>query len=166
MSINLSIKQFVQPNLVESIGALLKELDLAPTNLKLEITESTVMEDPIAAVAMLQQMKDLGIRLAIDDFGTGYSSLSYLHRFPLDMLKIDRSFISGSTDASNGMEIARTIMPLARNLCLDVVAEGVETAEQVRELKKLNCKFAQGFYFSKPLAAEEAEALMTEHVAW
>jgi diguanylate cyclase (GGDEF)-like protein/PAS domain S-box-containing protein len=166
MSVNLSIKQFVQPKLVENIAALLKELELSPTGLKLEITESTVMEDPIAAVAMLQQLKDLGIRLAIDDFGTGYSSLSYLHRFPLDMLKIDRSFISGAYGGVNGMEIARTVMPLAKNLHLDVVAEGVETAEQARELKKLDCKYAQGFYFSKPLSPEEAEALMTEHAVW
>jgi diguanylate cyclase (GGDEF)-like protein/PAS domain S-box-containing protein len=166
MSVNLSVKQFVQPKLVENMAAMLKEMDLAPGNLKLEITESAVMEDPIAAVEMLQQMKNLGIRLAIDDFGTGYSSLGYLHRFPLDMLKIDRSFISGISDGLNGMEIARTIMPLAKNLHLDVVAEGVETAEQARELKKLNCKYAQGFYYSIPLSADEAEALMTEHVAW
>ena len=166
MSVNLSMKQFVQAKLVENIAAMLKELDLSPTNLKLEITESAVMEDPIAAVEMLQQMKDLGIRLAIDDFGTGYSSLSYLHRFPLDMLKIDRSFISGISETVNEMEIARTIMPLARNLRLDVVAEGVETAEQVLELKKLKCKYAQGFYFSKPLSPDEAEALMTEHAVW
>jgi len=166
MSVNLSMKQFVQVKLVENIAAMLKELQLSPTNLKLEITESAVMEDPVAAVEMLQQMKDLGIRLAIDDFGTGYSSLSYLHRFPLDMLKIDRSFISGISDTVNEMEIARTIMPLARNLHLDVVAEGVETAEQVVELKKLKCKYAQGFYFSKPLSPDEAEALMTEHAAW
>jgi EAL domain-containing protein (putative c-di-GMP-specific phosphodiesterase class I) len=165
ISVNLSIKQFVQPKLVENIAAMLDELGLSPTVLKLEITESTVMEDPVAAVSMLQQMKDLGIRLAIDDFGTGYSSLSYLHRFPLDMLKIDRSFISGS-DGINGMEIARTVMPLARNLCLDVVAEGVETAGQVEELKKLDCKYAQGFYFSKPLSPEDAEELVSQHVVW
>jgi diguanylate cyclase (GGDEF)-like protein/PAS domain S-box-containing protein len=164
ISVNLSIKQFVQPNLVQNIGTLLRELDLPPHALKLEITESTVMEDPSAAVEMLQQMKELGIRLAIDDFGTGYSSLSYLHRFPLDTLKIDRSFISGDAKGLNGMEIARTVMPLARNLQLDVVAEGVETAEQVRELKKLDCKYAQGFYFSQPLSAKEAGALLIERV--
>lgn len=163
VSVNLSIKQFMQPNLVENIGHLLKELKLNPQLLKLEITESTVMEDPSAAIHMLQDMKSLGIRLAIDDFGTGYSSLSYLHRFPLDTLKIDRSFISGSSSGENGMEIARTIMPLAKNLRLDVVAEGVETAEQVQELKKLDCKYAQGFYFSKPLSRDEAEALLAEH---
>jgi diguanylate cyclase (GGDEF)-like protein/PAS domain S-box-containing protein len=162
MSVNLSIKQFTQPNLVENIGKLLRELGLSPESLKLEITESTVMEDPVAAVEMLQQMKALGIRLAIDDFGTGYSSLSYLHRFPLDTLKIDRSFISGIAGGINGMEIARTVMPLAQNLCLDVVAEGVETAQQVQELKKLNCKYAQGYYFSKPLSSQDAEALIAE----
>ncbi|HTZ75211.1 MAG TPA: EAL domain-containing protein [Candidatus Aquilonibacter sp.] len=166
VSVNLSIKQFIQPNLVENIGILLKELNMAPDSLKLEITESTVMEDPSSAVEMLQQMKALGVRLAIDDFGTGYSSLSYLHRFPLDTLKIDRSFISGATGGVNGMEIARTIMPLAKNLQLDVVAEGVETAEQVQELKKLDCKYAQGYFFSKPLSRDEAEALLAEHAVW
>jgi EAL domain-containing protein (putative c-di-GMP-specific phosphodiesterase class I) len=166
ISVNLSTKQFLQPKLVENIAALLRDLDLSPNVLKLEITESTVMEDPTGAVEMLQEMKDLGIRLAIDDFGTGYSSLSYLHRFPLDMLKIDRSFISGLSGAAQGMEIARSIMPLAKNLHLDVVAEGVETAEQVRELKILNCKYAQGFYFSEPLSPDDAEALMSAHAAW
>ena len=160
VSVNLSIKQFVQPNLVTNIGALLKELSLPATCLKLEITESTVMDDPSTAVHMLQQMKTLGIRLAIDDFGTGYSSLSYLHRFPLDTLKIDRSFISGTARGQSGMEIARTIMPLAKNLQLDVVAEGVETEDQVQELKKLDCKYAQGYFFSKPLTKDEAEALL------
>lgn len=167
VSVNLSMKQFMQPNLVENIGNFLKELKLSPQALKLEITESTVMEDPAAAVQMLQQMKALGIRLAIDDFGTGYSSLSYLHRFPLDTLKIDRSFISNLCSGGiNGLEIARTIMPLAKNLSLDVVAEGVETAEQVEALKKLDCNYAQGFYFSKPVARDEAEALLAEHAVW
>ena len=165
ISVNLSIKQFMQPNLVENIGALLQKLNIPPETLKLEITESTVMEDPAAAVEMLQQMKALGIRLAIDDFGTGYSSLSYLHRFPLDTLKIDRSFISGSDGEVNGMEIAKTILPLAKNLSLDVVAEGVETAEQVAELKKLKCKYAQGFYFSKPVVRQEVESLLVAFAA-
>lgn len=165
VSVNLSIKQFVQPNLVENIGNLLNELNLTPDALKLEITESTVMDDPATAIEMLRQMKALGIHLAIDDFGTGYSSLSYLHRFPLDTLKIDRSFISGTNGGVNGMEIARTIMPLAKNLSLDVVAEGVETEEQAQELKRLDCKYAQGFFFSKPLSREDAEALLTQNVA-
>jgi len=166
ISVNLSAKQFLQPNLVTDISSLLRELGLAPEALKLEITESTVMADPSGAVEMLQQIKSLGIRLAIDDFGTGYSSLSYLHRFPLDTLKIDRSFISGMGEDGEGMEIARTILPMANNLRLDVVAEGVETIEQVAMLKKLHCKYGQGFYFSRPLSAERTEALLAGGLTW
>ncbi len=166
ISVNLSAKQFLQPNLVEDIGKLLGELSLPPEALKLEITESTVMADPSAAVEMLQQIKSLGIHLAIDDFGTGYSSLSYLHRFPLDTLKIDRSFISGMGDDGAGMEIARTILPMANNLRLDVVAEGVETIQQVALLKKLHCKYGQGYYFSRPLSAEGTAALLAGDLTW
>src|SRR5256885_1293361 len=166
ISVNLSAKQFLQANLVEDIGKLLRELALPAEALKLEITESTVMADPAAAVEMLQQIKALGIRLAIDDFGTGYSSLSYLHRFPLDTLKIDRSFISGMGDDGEGMEIARTILPMANNLRLDVVAEGVETVQQVAMLKKLQCKYGQGYYFSKPLSAEGTAALLAGDLTW
>ena len=165
MSVNLSPKQFLQPNLVEDIGDLLRELKLPPQALKLELTESTVMGDPSAAVGMLQQIKLLGISLAIDDFGTGYSSLSYLHRFPLDTLKIDRSFIS-SIGNGEETEIARTILPMALNLNLDVVAEGVETIEQLVLLKKLHCKYGQGYYFSKPLSAEEAGLLLAGQPTW
>ncbi len=166
MNVNLSAKQFLQPNLVEEIRNLMQELAFSPETLKLEITESTVMIDPAATTKMLQQIKSLGILLAIDDFGTGYSSLSYLHRFPLDTLKIDRSFISGVGEGGEGMEIAQTIMPMAKNLRLDVIAEGVETFEQVALLKKLNCKYAQGYYFSKPLAAEEVGLLLAETPVW
>lgn len=166
ISVNLSAKQFLQPNLVADISKLLRELALPPEALKLEITESTVMADPTAAVEMLQQIKSLGIRLAIDDFGTGYSSLSYLHRFPLDTLKIDRSFISGMGDDGEGMEIARTILPMANNLRLDVVAEGVETLQQVAMLKKLQCKYGQGFYFSRPLSAEGITGLLAGGLTW
>jgi diguanylate cyclase (GGDEF)-like protein/PAS domain S-box-containing protein len=165
MSVNLSPKQFLQTNLVEDIGSLLRELKLPPQALKLELTESTVMGDPSAAVEMLQQIKSLGISLAIDDFGTGYSSLSYLHRFPLDTLKIDRSFIS-TIGNGDDTEIARTILPMALNLNLDVVAEGVETIEQLVLLKKLHCKYGQGYYFSKPLSAEEAGLLLAGQPTW
>ncbi|HWO37304.1 MAG TPA: EAL domain-containing protein [Candidatus Acidoferrum sp.] len=165
MSVNLSSKQFLQANLVEDIGSLLRELDLPPQALKLELTESTVMGDPAAAAEMLHQIKSLGISLAIDDFGTGYSSLSYLHRFPLDTLKIDRSFIS-SIGNGEDTEIARTIFPMALNLHLDVVAEGVETIEQLVLLKKLQCKYGQGYYFSKPLSAEAARSLLAEKPTW
>jgi len=166
ISVNLSAKQFLQPNLVEDIRKLLGELALPPEALKLEITESTVMADPLAAVEMLQQIKSLGIHLAIDDFGTGYSSLSYLHRFPLDTLKIDRSFISGMGNDGEGMEIARTILPMANNLRLDVVAEGVETVQQVALLKKLHCKYGQGYYFSRPLSVEGTTALLSGDLKW
>jgi EAL domain-containing protein (putative c-di-GMP-specific phosphodiesterase class I) len=166
ISVNLSAKQFLQPNLVEDIRKLLVELALPPAALKLEITESTVMADPSAAVEMLQQIKSLGIRLAIDDFGTGYSSLSYLHRFPLDTLKIDRSFISVMEEDGEGMEIARSIVPMANNLRLDVVAEGVETIQQVALLKKLQCKYGQGYYFSRPLSAEGIGALLAGDLRW
>jgi diguanylate cyclase (GGDEF)-like protein/PAS domain S-box-containing protein len=166
MNVNLSAKQFLQPNLVEEIRDLIRELRFSPETLKLEITESTVMIDPVATAKMLQQIKSLGILLAIDDFGTGYSSLSYLHRFPLDTLKIDRSFISNVGDAGEGMEIAQTILPMAKNLRLDVIAEGVETIEQVELLRKLKCKYAQGYYFSKPLAAAEVAALLAGAPVW
>jgi len=166
MSVNVSAKQLLQPHLVDEMSKLLRETALPPEALKLEITESAVMADPAAAAEMLQHIKSLGVRLAIDDFGTGYSSLSYLHRFPLDTLKIDRSFISGAVDGSEGMEIARTIMPMAKNLRLDVVAEGVETIEQVGLLRRLQCKYAQGYYFSKPLAPEEVPPLLAEEPSW
>lgn len=166
ISVNLSAKQFLQPNLVVDIANLLREIKLPPDALKLEITESTVMKDPSGAVEMLQQIKSLGVRLAIDDFGTGYSSLSYLHRFPLDTLKIDRSFISSMDDDGDGMEIARTILPMAKNLRLDVVAEGVETLEQFELLKKFNCAYGQGFYFSRPLSAEGIATLLKGDLAW
>jgi diguanylate cyclase (GGDEF)-like protein len=166
ISVNLSAKQFLQQNLVENIRNLLRELALRPEALKLEITESTVMGDPSGAVEMLQQIKSLGIRLAIDDFGTGYSSLSYLHRFPLDTLKIDRSFISALGDNGEGMEIARTILPMANNLGLDVVAEGIETLQQFTLLKELQCKYGQGYYFSRPLSAEGTAALLAGDLTW
>jgi len=161
MSVNLSVKQFVDPNFGPKLETLLRECDLPHGTLKLEITESSIMSDSTAAIALLSQFKSLGVRLAIDDFGTGYSSLSYLHRFPLDTLKIDRSFTEAIR--SGGKEesmIARTIMPLARHLGLDVVAEGVETVEQATLLKELQCKYAQGFLFSKAVRAEDVRKML------
>ena len=166
VSVNLSVKQLLQPNLVEDIKKLLHEVKVPPQVLRFEITESAVMADPASATELLQQIKALGIRLAIDDFGTGYSSLSYLHRFPLDTLKIDRSFINNAAADGEGMEIARTIMPMAKNLRLDVVAEGVETLEQVALLKRLQCRYAQGYYFSRPLAPKDIGELLTEDPTW
>jgi diguanylate cyclase (GGDEF)-like protein/PAS domain S-box-containing protein len=166
MSVNLSVKQFLQPNLAAEIGKLLRDVELPPNILKLEITESTVMADPSAAVEMLLQIKSLGVQLSIDDFGTGYSSLSYLHRFPLDTLKIDSSFTKTMGEDGDSTEIVRTILPMANNLRLNVIAEGVETAEQLAILRKLRCEYAQGYFFSKPVTADEAGALLGKNPKW
>jgi diguanylate cyclase (GGDEF)-like protein/PAS domain S-box-containing protein len=155
MNVNLSVKQFLDPNFSAKLEALLREFDLPDGTLKLELTESSIMSDSTAAIAILSQCKSLGVRLAVDDFGTGYSSLSYLHRFPLDTLKIDRSFTEAiRTGTKEESMIARTIMPLAQDLGLEVVAEGVETVEQAKLLKELRCKYAQGYLFSRPVDAE------------
>ena len=151
ISVNLSVKQFMNTDLIEHIKAALEETGVDPHSLKLEITESMVMENVEAAIEMLKQLRGLGIELSIDDFGTGYSSLSYLHRFPISTLKIDRSFVSRMTGNNENAEIVRTIMMLARSLKMDVVAEGIETAEQLAQLKSLECEYGQGYYFSPPL---------------
>lgn len=166
ISVNLSVKQFLQPNLVDDIARLLRDLALSPEILKLEITESTVIADPAAAVQMLLRIKALGVQIAIDDFGTGHSSLSYLQRLPLDTLKIDRSFTREMSQAGEGTEIVRAILSMTSNLQLHVVAEGVETAEQVDLLRELHCECAQGYYFSKPVPASEAEALLERRPNW
>jgi diguanylate cyclase (GGDEF)-like protein/PAS domain S-box-containing protein len=166
ISVNLSVKQLLQPNLAIAIGNLLQESGLAPSSLKLEITESAVMQDPAAATEVLLQIKELGIQLSIDDFGTGYSSLSYLHRLPLDTLKIDRSFTVEIEHEGDSTEIVRTILPMAKNLRLDVIAEGVENGEQLAILSKLQCEYAQGYYFSKPLTGIDAAALLKNNPKW
>lgn len=160
MSINLSAKQFAQPDLLEQINQILQETNLEPSSLKLEITESVVMENAEAATAMLLQLRALGIRLSIDDFGTGYSSLAYLYRFPTHTLKIDRSFINKIDSDSEQLEIVRTIVTLASNLGMDVIAEGVETVKQLAQLKTLNCECGQGYFFSKPVDSQTATALL------
>ncbi|MFO7597618.1 MAG: ammonium transporter [Desulfocurvibacter africanus] len=165
MSVNISGKQLMQEDLVEFIQGVLRETGIAPQRLKLEITESVVMQDVKATVDKLNELKALGLALVIDDFGTGYSSLSYLQRFPIDMLKIDRSFISGLQGAGDNLEIIRTILSLARNLGLGVVAEGVELASQLQTLRDLDCDEAQGFMFSRPVAREEAKELILRLLA-
>jgi diguanylate cyclase (GGDEF)-like protein len=162
MSVNLSGKQFAQPDLIDQARNALLESGLDARSLKLEITESAVMENAQSAATMLAQLRDLGIKLSIDDFGTGYSSLSYLHRFPVDTLKIDRSFISRMAEGDENTEIVRTIITLARNLGMDVVAEGVESGEQLALLKGLKCEFGQGYLFSKPLSASAATELVRQ----
>lgn len=162
ISVNLSSKQFAQPDLVEQVKNIISETRLNPRGLKLEITESMVMENVETATKMLHQLRDLGVQLSIDDFGTGYSSLSYLHRFPIDTLKIDRSFVIKMIDNTENIEIVRTIIMLAQNLGMDVIAEGVETKEQLALLRKLKCENGQGYYFAKPLETADAENLLSD----
>jgi diguanylate cyclase (GGDEF)-like protein/PAS domain S-box-containing protein len=161
VNVNLSSKQFT-PQLVEQTRQILEATQLPPQYLKLEITESLLMENAESAATMLTQLKQLGLQLAIDDFGTGYSSLNYLHRFPIDTLKIDRSFISRVDVDGEQLAIVRTIITLAWNLGMDVVAEGVETLKQLTQLRSLQCDYAQGFLFSQPLEASAVEQLMVE----
>jgi EAL domain-containing protein (putative c-di-GMP-specific phosphodiesterase class I) len=160
VSVNLSPKQFAQPHLTKRIGAILGEIGLPPSSLKLEITETTIMESTDSASAVLAELKELGVLLAIDDFGTGYSSLSYVHRFPLDSLKVDRSFVSAMGPDRERSEIVRAIVNLAHNLGLDVIAEGVETPHQLAQLKQLGCEYGQGFLFARPLEAAAARGLI------
>jgi EAL domain-containing protein (putative c-di-GMP-specific phosphodiesterase class I) len=157
VSVNLSVKQFNQAGLVENISRLLADSKIAPRCLKLEITETAFTENIEAAVGLLKQLRNLGVQLSIDDFGTGYSSLSYLQRFPIDTLKIDRSFVSQMIENEENFQIVRTIVSLAQNLGMDVVAEGVETEEQLALLRQLDCENGQGFFFSNPLEASELD---------
>ncbi len=161
ISVNLSGKQFKQPDLVGRVKQVLYQTGLDPRCLRLEITESMVMEDAEAATAMLRQLRSLNVQLSIDDFGTGYSSLSYLHRFPVNILKIDRSFVSRMSMDEESMGIVETIITLASKLKMDVIAEGIETEEQWRKLAALRCCYGQGYLFSKPVPAPETAALLT-----
>jgi EAL domain-containing protein (putative c-di-GMP-specific phosphodiesterase class I) len=159
LSVNLSARQVAQPDLLERIKEALEASKLNPHCLKLEITESVVMENAEAAALMFKQLRSLGVQLSIDDFGTGYSSLSYLHRFPLNYLKIDRSFVMRLT-TDNDNAIVRTISTLARNLGMEVIAEGIETDEQYQELKALGCEYGQGYLFSRPVDNDQVPHLL------
>jgi diguanylate cyclase (GGDEF)-like protein len=162
MSVNLSGKQLTQTDLIQQIQNTLEQTRLDPTWLRLEITESVVMENAELATNTLLQLRKLGVHLSIDDFGTGYSSLSYLHRFPVNTLKIDRSFIGRMAKGDENSEIVRTICTLANNLGMEVVAEGVETREQLELLRSLKCEYGQGFLFSKSVDADAATHLVLE----
>ena len=161
VSVNLSPKQFMQRDLIDQISLALDSGGLSPASLKVEITEGMVMQNVESTMQMLGQLQALGIAISLDDFGTGYSSLSYLHRFPISTLKIDQSFVSSMSNNQESLEIVRTILGLARNLKMEVIAEGVETLEQARELKAMNCEYGQGFYFSRALNAEGAVGLLS-----
>jgi EAL domain-containing protein (putative c-di-GMP-specific phosphodiesterase class I) len=161
ISVNLSGKQFSHPNLIEEISKILLDTELDAKSLKIEITESAIIENIEMATAILKQLKALGIRISLDDFGTGYSSLSYLHRFPIDTLKIDRSFVTRMNLPKNS-EIVQTIVTLAVNLGMDVIAEGVETREQVIHLTGLDCEYVQGYLLSKPVDGPAMQELIEQ----
>lgn len=166
IAVNLSGKHFAHPNLVEQINTVIAETGIAPSALKLELTESAIMENAEMAISMLKQIKETGVQLSIDDFGTGYSSLSYLHRFPIDLLKVDRSFVSAMEENSENGEIVRTVVALAKALKLKVVAEGIESIHQFHQLRILGCEYGQGFLFSKALPVAEIERLLADDNPW
>jgi diguanylate cyclase (GGDEF)-like protein/PAS domain S-box-containing protein len=160
VAVNLSPLQFRDPDLVDVVREALAAAGLAPHLLELEITESALMEDTSGTFAMLSALRDLGVRVALDDFGTGYSSMGYLKRMPLSNLKIDRSFVDGLPHDADDYAIVRAILSLAKSLGLKVTAEGVETPEQVRTLKKMACDVLQGYHFSKPVGADEIAVMI------
>ena len=162
ISVNVSTRQLGHPRFAEEVAEILAETGMNPRCLKLEMTESSIMGNPEAILATLRTLKLMNLGLEIDDFGTGYSSLSHLHLLPFDTVKIDRSFIRQLGIVREGSEIVRTIMELARSLEMHVVAEGVETREQVLTLTELGCDYVQGFYFSKPASSRVTEALLQE----
>ena len=164
IAVNLSVQQLRQPDLKKRIAAILDETGLDATALELEITESVFMEDAATAEAVLKELRSLGIGIALDDFGTGYSSLGYLKQFPLDFLKIDQSFVRGIPGNVDDVAITRTIITLAKTLGLKVIAEGVESEEQLAFLKAHGCEQFQGYLFSRPLPAEEMEALLKKNL--
>lgn len=166
VSVNLSAVHLAQRGLVDELRAIIFETGIEAECLKLEITESAVMQNAESMIAVLKKIKELGIRLSIDDFGTGYSSLSYLHRFPIDTLKIDRSFVSTMEDGSENGEIVRTIIALSKALNLSVIAEGIESIHQFHQLRILGCEYGQGYLFSRPVSATEAENLLADNNRW
>lgn len=161
VSVNLSARQFKQANLLGMVTQVLEETQLDPTLLVIELTETSVMEDVDTTISILQELKQMGIQISIDDFGTGYSSLNYLKRFPIDVLKIDQSFVQDIITDTNDAAIAKAIIAMAQSLQLKVIAEGVETQEQYEFLRQNGCNAMQGYLFSRPVNALEFEALLT-----
>ncbi|ABX03756.1 MAG TPA: GGDEF domain-containing protein [Herpetosiphon sp.] len=155
LSVNLSARQLASPALVQTLGEIIQRTGINPAQLELEITESMVIHGFELARAQLGAIKNLGVKLAIDDFGTGYSSLSYLHHFPLDTLKVDRSFVNAMSDGSRNVEIVRAIIMLSQQLAMNVIAEGIETIEEAATLRDLGCDYGQGYHFSRPMTAPD-----------
>ena len=158
MSINISGKQFAQANLAVRVDEILRETGIDPRTLAIEITETMIMHNVEMAVATMNQLRDRGVHIHIDDFGTGYSSLSYLHRFPIDALKIDRSFVSKLSANGDNQEVILSIISLAKSMNFDVIAEGVEMEHQLSSIKDLQCGFGQGYLFSVPMKPGDIDA--------
>ena len=163
---NLSARQLLRAELLEQVRSALQQSGLEPHRLRVEVTESVIMENAGPASLLLAQIKALGVHLLLDDFGTGYSSLSYLHNFRFDTLKLDRSFVARIDTSSKHAEIVRTIVSLARALGMEVVAEGVESAAQVAQLQVLHCDYAQGYYFARPMEASQLVELLESRHTW
>jgi len=164
VSVNLSARQFCQPDLIEQLAGILEQTGLDPGGLQLEITESVVTDDVEYAADLLRGLKELGVRLSIDDFGKGYSSLTSLQRFPLDCLKIDRSFVGRLGENAQDTAMVRLMVDVAHTMDMRAVGEGVETPDQLARLREMGCDAAQGFYFRKPLPGEAATALLASHL--
>jgi EAL domain-containing protein (putative c-di-GMP-specific phosphodiesterase class I) len=162
LSVNFSARQFQQPTFITDVAQILKDTNLDPRWLELELTESSIMKDPEQAIEKLHELKLMGIKVAIDDFGTGYSSLNYLKRFPIDTLKIDKSFVADVCKDPHDTAIVRAIINLGHALDVTVIAEGVETKEQLQYLSALECDVVQGFLFSKALSVKAFEELLVE----
>lgn len=156
MSVNVSTKQLLRKQLLTEVLEVFEKYKISPGQIKLEITESVVVDNTESAILILKHFKAMGVKISMDDFGTGYSSLSYLHKLPINTLKIDRSFVSQMTEETEGAEIVKTIVLLTKTLNLDTVAEGIETEQQLQILKDLGCEYGQGYYFSKPLEVDDA----------
>jgi EAL domain-containing protein (putative c-di-GMP-specific phosphodiesterase class I) len=156
IAVNVSALQLADATFPATVARVLRQTGLPASLLELEITETLVMSDMAGNAARLQQLRDLGIRIAVDDFGTGYSSLLYLQKLPIDVLKIDRAFVSGMDTEANTLPVVRSVITLAHTLNLEVVAEGVERQSQARMLEGLGCDYAQGFLYSKPVSARDA----------
>lgn len=163
IAVNLSARQFMQSSLALQIEQILREEDLHPRHVEFEITEGMVMSDPERAITMMENLSDMGVKLALDDFGTGYSSLSYLKRFPMNSLKIDKAFVDDITINDKDRNMVASIIAMAHNLGLKVVAEGVETRAQLQTLKSLKCEYIQGFYFAKPMPADALIEFIEQH---
>ncbi|GLR81128.1 hypothetical protein GCM10007856_38100 [Azospirillum oryzae] len=166
MSVNLSSHQLSDPNFVQVVREVLRETGVEPSWIKLELTESAVMDKAEQSIRLLRDLRALGIKLSIDDFGTGYSSLSYLHKLPIDSLKVDRSFVSAMHQSEENRAIVRIIMDLARLLGFDVIAEGIETSADANLLRALACDYGQGYHFARPLPPEEAGKLVGGELPW